>query len=136
MVKDIAREEKIPAQFLAKILQSLARKRLLRSTKGPSGGFCLELPAPELSLLTIVRAVDGLDAFERCIAGLPACSDTTPCVMHRDWSRLRSRIMGYLEGRSIGDLARLLSPARARRRTTPKHGPSARVSLNAEASND
>lgn len=112
MVKDIAKDEKIPGHFLAKILQSLARKKLLRSTKGPSGGFCLDIAAGELNLFEIVRAVDGVDAYERCIAGLPACSDSAPCAMHRDWRRLRSRIMDYLEGSSIGDLARTLSPAR------------------------
>jgi len=39
MVKNIAEQEEIPAHFLAKILQQLARKGLLRSSKGPTGGF-------------------------------------------------------------------------------------------------
>ena len=106
MVKDIAAAEKIPSHFLAKILQSLARKGLLRSTKGPSGGFCLDMPAGRLKLLNIVDAVEGLQAYERCIAGRDTCLDSAPCPMHRNWSRLRSRIIGYLEGSSIGDLAR------------------------------
>ena len=41
MVKNIAEQEDIPAHFLAKILQQLARKGLLRSSKGPTGGFSL-----------------------------------------------------------------------------------------------
>lgn len=120
MVKDIAKDEKIPAHFLAKILQSLARKGLLRSTRGPSGGFCLELPAPDLKLLTIVHAVDGLAAYERCVAGLPACSDDTPCPMHKDWSRLRTRILDYLERSSIGELAGAVSRAKRERRAVPR----------------
>jgi len=41
MARHIAEEEQIPAHFLAKILQELTRKGLLRSNKGPSGGFAL-----------------------------------------------------------------------------------------------
>jgi DNA-binding IclR family transcriptional regulator len=43
MVKNIAEQEDIPAHFLAKILQQLARKGLLRSSKGPTGGFALRV---------------------------------------------------------------------------------------------
>ena len=45
MVKNIAEQEEIPAHFLAKILQQLARKGLLRSSKGPTGGFALRVDA-------------------------------------------------------------------------------------------
>ncbi len=114
MVKDIAKDENIPAHFLAKILQSLARKGLLKSTKGPSGGFCLQLPSRNLKLLDIVAAVDGLEQYERCVAGLPQCTDSAPCPMHKNWARLRSRIISYLGSGSIGDLARTPS-AKARR---------------------
>ncbi len=127
MVKDIAKDEKIPAHFLAKILQSLARKRLLRSTKGPSGGFCLDISAAKLNLYEIVRAVDGVDAYDRCVAGLPACSDSAPCAMHKDWRRLRSRIMDYLEGSSIGGIARTVSPARPSRQASPRRKTVVRV---------
>ena len=111
MVKDIAREQSIPTHFLAKILQDLARKGLLRSTKGPSGGFCLNSPARKLRLVDIVEAVDGLQAYDRCLAGKPICSDATACPMHQGWIGLRSRIMKYLGGSSIGDLARTASGA-------------------------
>ncbi len=106
MVKDIAQDEKIPTHFLAKILQSLARKGLLRSLRGPSGGFCLNVSARRLKLLNIVEAVDGLESYSRCVAGLPQCSDAHPCPMHKNWVGLRSRIMSYLEKSSVADLAR------------------------------
>lgn len=111
MAKDIAREESIPAHFLAKILQGLARKGLLRSTKGPSGGFCLSGPARKLRLVDIVAAVDGLEAYDRCLAGRTVCSDEMACPMHKDWLILRARIMKYLGSNSVGDLARAASGA-------------------------
>lgn len=106
MVKQIAEEADIPSHFLAKILQQLARKGFLRSSKGPTGGFCLRMNASDLSLLHIVDAIDGLTDFERCPAGMAECNDQAPCGMHDSWKSLRSSIMNYLERTSIDDLAK------------------------------
>lgn len=108
MVKQIAEDASIPSHFLAKILQQLARKGFLRSSKGPTGGFSLRLPAPDISLIMIVDAVDGLTDYERCPAGLAECNDLAPYGMHDSWKALRSRIMEYLERTSIEDLAKSL----------------------------
>ena len=112
MVKQIAEEEEIPAHFLAKILQQLARKGLLRSSKGPTGGFSLRVPPQEISLLHIVDALDGLSEYQRCASGLAECSDEMPCSMHDSWIALRSRIMDYLERTTIADVAKALEQKR------------------------
>ena len=108
MVKNIAEEEKIPAHFLAKILQQLARKGLLRSSKGPTGGFALRVDPSDIHLLDIVEALDGLAEYQQCASGLSECSDEMPCSMHDNWVTLRSRIMDYLGRNSIADLAKAL----------------------------
>src|SRR6185295_293914 len=108
MVKNIAEQEEIPAHFLAKILQQLARKGLLRSSKGPTGGFALRVPAEEVRLVDIVEALDGLTPYQQCASGLSECSDDMPCPMHDSWKALRSRIMDYLGKNTIADLAKAL----------------------------
>ena len=55
----IAKQENIPACFLARILQQLARKGLLRSRRGPQGGFALNLLPEQIRLLDIVEALGG-----------------------------------------------------------------------------
>jgi len=125
MVKNIAAEGGIPSHFLAKILQDLARDGFLKSSKGPGGGFRLNLPAAEISILRIVEAVDGAGRFDRCIGGSPECNDRSPCGMHDSWKALRSRIIDYLGGTSIADLAKSLGEkrrllARSRRRAEKK----------------
>jgi len=112
MVKQIAAEEEIPAHFLAKILQQLARKGMLRSSKGPTGGFSLRVPADEVRLIDIVAALDGLSEYEKCTSGLSECSDDMPCALHDSWKMLRSRIMDYLGRNTIADLARALEQKR------------------------
>jgi Rrf2 family protein len=74
MVNQIAAQEHIPSHFLRKILHQLARKGLLRSRKGPGGGFALRVPADQIRLLDIVEALDGVALYKRCASGVGACS--------------------------------------------------------------
>src|SRR5215469_2933408 len=90
MVKQIAEIEQIPAPFLAKILQQLARKGMLKSSKGPSGGFTLHTPPDEIRLLDIVEALDGVPACQQCPLGHSECNDDALCSMHDSWVGLRS----------------------------------------------
>jgi Rrf2 family iron-sulfur cluster assembly transcriptional regulator len=104
MARQIAEKEKIPAHFLAKILQELTRKGLLRSNKGPSGGFALRTPASQIRLLDLIEALDG-NAFAESIE---------PAAWKLDsWKDLHSRIMGYLERNSIADVAKELDVRKA-----------------------
>lgn len=105
MVKNIAEECEIPTHFLAKILQQMARKGFLRSSKGPTGGFSLRRPADEINLLELVDAIDGLSEYQRCPGGMAECNDEAQCGMHDAWKGLRSRILDYLEETSIADVA-------------------------------
>ncbi len=120
MVKHIAAQEGIPAHFLAKILQQLARKGLLRSSKGPTGGFCLRVPAEDISLIQLVEALDGVSDYQKCVSGLAECTDEAPCGMHDSWKALRSRIMEYLEQTTIASLAAALEQKRRALGKAPK----------------
>jgi Rrf2 family protein len=112
MVKNISAETGIPLFFLAKILQDLVRDGFLRSSKGPRGGFRLNRPANEILLAQIVDAMDGAGRYDRCIGGCSECNDRVACGMHDSWMVLRSRIIEYLEGTSIADLANALREKR------------------------
>src|SRR5882724_4888763 len=55
----LARAQQIPGKFLETILTQLRRAGLVRSQRGPDGGFWLARPAAEISLADIIRAIDG-----------------------------------------------------------------------------
>ncbi|MCC6587932.1 MAG: Rrf2 family transcriptional regulator [Bryobacterales bacterium] len=105
MAKQIAADTEIPGHFLAKILQQLARKGFLKSSKGPTGGFSMKRSPDEVSLFDVVEAVDGTTDYERCIGGQAECNDQAPCGLHESWKRLRGDIVKYLEETSIADVA-------------------------------
>jgi len=127
LVKNISADDGIPLHFLAKILQDLARDGFLKSSKGPGGGFRLNQPAEEISMLRIIEAVDGVGRYDRCIGGSPECNDRAACGMHDSWMALRSRIIDYLGGTSIADLAKALSEKR-RLLARPRRGSAKKTS--------
>ena len=59
MSQNIAKEYDIPLEYLLKILQQLVRANVLRSKRGPHGGFSLAKPTKKITLLEIIEAVDG-----------------------------------------------------------------------------
>ena len=57
--EQLARTQAIPGKFLEAILTQLRRAGLVRSQRGPEGGFWLARPAGEISLADVIRAIDG-----------------------------------------------------------------------------
>ncbi len=55
----ISKKYNIPLEYLLKILQQLVRVNVLRSKRGPRGGFSLAKPAKKITLLQVVEAVEG-----------------------------------------------------------------------------
>jgi len=57
--QDISKQYDIPLEYLLKILQQLVRANVLRSKRGPRGGFSLAQPPSKITMLQIIEAVDG-----------------------------------------------------------------------------
>lgn len=100
----IAQEIEAPKQFLGKIFQDLSKKGILQSQKGRGGGFKLSRDSNQISLLQVVRLIDGEDVFQTCPFNLDECDDQDYCPLHEDWNPIRSKIVEFLETKTIGDL--------------------------------
>ena len=57
--QSISKEYNIPLEYLLKIMQQLVRANVLRSKRGPRGGFSLAKPTKKITMLEIIEAVDG-----------------------------------------------------------------------------
>lgn len=57
--QSIAKEYDIPLEYLLKILQQMVKANVLRSKRGPRGGFSLGKPATKISMLDVIEAVEG-----------------------------------------------------------------------------
>lgn len=108
-IKQIAKDLELPSPFLGKILQTLAKQKLISSFKGPHGGFGLIKPASEIKLIDIVEIIDGLDVFNNCIVGLAICKNEEDkkelCPFHLKSDPIRNELYELFKNQTIGDLA-------------------------------
>jgi Rrf2 family protein len=105
--REIAEAERIPTQFLWKILQNLTRRKLVRSFKGARGGYELARPAERVTIEDIVSATDESGVTQDCVLGLEICSEEKPCPLHHTWKEIRERLTAMLEQTTLADLARV-----------------------------
>ena len=103
--KDVADAYGIPAQLLAKILQQLTKKGLLRSHAGMNGGYALARDAREISAYEVILAIDGPFFITSCTKGAKACDLTPSCTIKEPLARVNETIAGVLKSISIQDLA-------------------------------
>lgn len=105
-IRQISDELDLPAPFLAKILQVLAKNKLLNSNKGPNGGFSLAKDANKITLYEIIRVIDGNDIFDQCLISMRTCNEEgTPCPMHARYESVRNEIRKLFQEQNLGSLA-------------------------------
>lgn len=89
---------------VGKMLQTLVRQDIIKSTKGPSGGFYVTPEQCIQPLKNIVEAIDGKQVFKECGLGLSKCSSSHPCPIHNDYKESRDIIENLFSNKSINDL--------------------------------
>jgi Rrf2 family protein len=102
--KDIADAYHIPAQLLAKILQTLTRAGLLVSHAGTNGGYALARQAREISAFEVIRAIDGPLFITSCITIHGTCDLAGHCTIKEPLRKVNDSIKDLLSAIRIGDL--------------------------------
>ena len=105
MSSEIAESEEIPAHYLAKILQRLAKYGFVDSYKGRGGGFRITEQAQKSSILEIVERIEGPVINERCVTGLKECVEENPCPLYEDWAKLRESIHQLISSQTVQAVA-------------------------------
>jgi Rrf2 family protein len=103
-VEAIARQLGVPRNYLSKTLHQLARAGVLRSTRGPGGGFRLAVPAERLRLEQVVRPFDDIGGERRCLLGRPVCSERTACQAHARWKAAGEAVAAFFRDTMVADI--------------------------------
>lgn len=104
--KEIAEQYDIPVELLAKILQKLAKARLVTSSAGPTGGYRLARPANDISVGTIIAVVDGPPAFTQCMkTESNGCDQHDKCTIRKPLARINARILQMLHLISLAEIS-------------------------------
>ena len=103
--RELAERYDIPAELLAKVLQTLVRARLLESQQGIRGGYELARPAEQISVAEVIVAVDGPLTVTACSEDDHSCEQYAKCNIRDPLWRIKDQIIGALAATSVADLA-------------------------------
>ncbi len=105
-VDEIAGDLGIPANYLSKTLQTLVKEHVLRSARGPRGGFCLARAPEDITLYDVIAPYGDLDADRKCLLGRPECSDRNPCPAHHAWKSTSDQLAAFFRTTTVADVRR------------------------------
>lgn len=100
---DISRRQEISLSYLEQLFARLRRARLVKSVRGPGGGYQLACIPSSISVARVIDAVNESVDATRC-QGLSDCQQGDVCLTHHLWCELSQEIHGFLDGITLATL--------------------------------
>lgn len=103
-IKEVSERQDVSVAYLEQILNKLRRAGLIRSVKGPGGGYLLTRKPKEITIASILKELEGPVAITSCLDPDEGCSRVEGCVTHLLWRSLGAKIEAFLETITLRDL--------------------------------
>lgn len=103
-IKEISETQEVSVAYLEQILNKLRRAGLIRSVKGPGGGYLLVKGPQDVTIASILKELEGPVAITSCLDPEEGCSRVEGCVTHLLWRSLGAKIEAFLETITLKDL--------------------------------
>lgn len=108
----VAERQRLSLSYLEQLFSRLRQHGLVRSHRGPGGGYCLGRDPAAISVADVVLAVDEPVDVTRC-GGLVNCNQKSRCLTHDLWVELSRELETFLQSRSLADVLQRHLEARA-----------------------
>ncbi len=102
---EIAARQAIPEAFVVQLFNSLQRRGMVESRRGPRGGHMLATAAEDISVAEVVEAFDRSVAPMDCIHSPDECTLSGACSQRELWSDVEQLLLEVLSKTSVADLA-------------------------------
>ncbi|CAC9471089.1 Iron-sulfur cluster regulator IscR [uncultured Gammaproteobacteria bacterium] len=96
----ISQRQNISLSYLEQLFAKLRRADLVKSVRGPGGGYLLNTQAKNISLTQIIEAVDENIDLRRC-KGMNACNNGKQCISHQLWCDVSKQIRTFLNSKTL-----------------------------------
>ncbi len=103
-LREVAKAQHISPKYLEQLAIPLHHAGLVRTERGPSGGYQLARPASMITALDVVQAVEGPLFLLDCLENLKACDRSGACAARGLWSRVTEAIATVLAETTLTDL--------------------------------
>lgn len=104
-LKQIADNENISFKYLEQVLLPMRNAGYVRTQKGSQGGYILAIPPEKLSMLEIIKSVEGSLAPVGCADDSEICERSGYCAVHETWINLKEAVCNELDKIALADLA-------------------------------
>ena len=104
-IKSIAKEEDISNKYLEQLISILKSAGLVRSVRGPRGGYILTRPPKDITLFDIFTVLEGPLSYVECVDDVHVCNRGDECIMKGVWCKIQTAIREILEKTTLGELA-------------------------------
>lgn len=104
LIKDISERQQISRLYLEQLFTRLKAAGLVRSVRGPRGGFMLTRPPREIRCSDIVQVMEGSTAPVECVDDARLCSRADSCVTRQVWTEVKEAIDRVLTATTLEDL--------------------------------
>ncbi|MBS1747345.1 MAG: Rrf2 family transcriptional regulator [Bacteroidetes bacterium] len=88
-IKEIAEVINENEHTVGKLLQKLVKDKIIKSSKGPNGGFFISEKQMQQRIIKIVESIDGKSVFKKCGLSIEKCNDKRPCALHYEYKPVR-----------------------------------------------
>lgn len=102
---EISERQGISLSYLEQLFTRLRKKGLVKSTRGPGGGYSLSRQSDEIPVSQVILAVDENVDTTRC-GGMANCHNDQRCLTHELWTELSNQIRTFLDEITLGELMR------------------------------
>lgn len=104
-IKEIARRQDVSIAYLEQLLNILRKSKLIKSQKGPGGGYVINKKPDEISVGMILNSLEGPVAIAQCLdPKTKGCKRIEGCVSRMLWKSLGEKIEDFLDTIKLNDL--------------------------------
>jgi Rrf2 family iron-sulfur cluster assembly transcriptional regulator len=96
----ISQRQNISLSYLEQLFAKLRKAELVKSVRGPGGGYLLDAAAGDITLTQIIEAVDENIDLRRC-KGASTCRSGNQCISHQLWCEVSDQIRTFLSGKNL-----------------------------------
>lgn len=113
---EVAEAQALPATFLAKIFQELARHGVLEADRGRGSGYMLSRAPAEVRVREVVEAVEGPMALKQCLLWSNDCGEEDPCPLHYRLEQFHAQLDDVLNEITLADYANKTAHVKSQKR--------------------
>jgi Rrf2 family cysteine metabolism transcriptional repressor len=111
-IKLIADRQKISNKYLEQLIAIIKSAGLVRSVRGPHGGYVLARDPAEIKLSEIFTVLEGQTLTVDCVDHQEVCENCSDCITRKLWKQINDAILGVLENQTLQDLVKMTEKER------------------------